>query len=165
MSLLRLLGSLRISKSAQRMATRHRTAVFRPILVMFEDRTVPSVTILNNAANGYSALSFNQSGGFVPPDTCGAAGPSSYVETVNQELAIYSPKGTGASAATDSLSHFFFMTGGLTRADSGSGLSDPVVAYDELIGKFILGDQDVNFNTHVSSFDLAVSKKIGRAHV
>src|SRR5207237_3200141 len=26
------------------------------------------------------------------------------------------------------------------------------------IGRFILGDQDVNFSTHVSSFDLAVSK-------
>src|SRR6476661_7591758 len=61
----------------------------------------------------YSGLSFSQSGGFVPPDTCGAAGPSNYVETVNQTIAIYSPKATGASAATSSFSTFWFTTGKL----------------------------------------------------
>src|SRR5439155_13568180 len=102
---------------------------------------------------------FNQSsGGYVPPDTCAAAGPSVDVETVNQTLAIFSPKSTGASAVTDSLGHFLFTTGGLTRADSGSGQSDPIVCYDEQIGRFIVGDQDVNFSTHVSAFDLAVSR-------
>src|SRR4051812_9157552 len=123
-------------------------------LERLEERTVFSVSILNN----YSALSFNQSGGYVPPDTCGAAGRSVYVETVNQALAIYSSKGTGTPAVTDSLSHFLFTTGGLARADSGSGLSDPIVAYDEKIGRFIVGDQDVNFTSHVSTFDIAVSK-------
>ncbi len=123
-----------------------------------EDRTVPAISILNNGGNGYAGLSFGQSGGYVPPDTCGAAGPSVYVETVNQALAIYNPKGTGASALRDTLAHFFFTTGGLARADSSSGLSDPIVAYDEQIGRFIVGDQDVNFNTHVSAFDIAVSK-------
>src|SRR5207253_3082723 len=93
-----------------------------------------------------------------PPDTCGAAGPSVYVETVNQSLAVYNPKGTGASATTDSFSHFLFTTGGLTRADGGSGLSDPIVTYDEQIGRFIVGDQDVNFSSHVSAFDIAVSR-------
>src|SRR5262249_8802013 len=43
-------------------------------------------------------------------------------------------------------------------ADSGSGLSDPIVTYDEQIGRFIVGDQDVNFNSHVSAFDIAVSR-------
>src|SRR5262249_42536690 len=57
-----------------------------------------------------------------------------------------------------SLSPFLFTTGGLTRADGGSGLSDPIVTYDEQIGRFIVGDQDVNFNTHVSTFDIAVSR-------
>jgi uncharacterized repeat protein (TIGR01451 family) len=135
-----------------------RVRKWRPAVEKFEDRTVPSVTILNNGGNGYAALSFNQSGGYVPPDTCAAAGPSVDVETVNQSLAIFSPKSTGSSATTDSLSHFFFTTGGLTRADSGSGLSDPIVCYDEQIGRFIVGDQDVNFSTHVSAFDLAVSR-------
>src|SRR5947209_1727284 len=123
-----------------------------------EDRTLLSVSIANNGGQGYLGLDFNQSGGYVPPDTCGAAGPSSYVETVNQTLAIYGSKATGAAKVSDSLSHFLFTVGGLTRADGGSGLSDPIVTYDELAGRFIVGDQDVNFSTHVSAFDLAVSK-------
>jgi uncharacterized repeat protein (TIGR01451 family) len=125
-----------------------------------EDRALPSVTIAstNNNGQGYSALDFNQSGGYVPPDTCGAAGPTNYVETVNQTLAIYNPKATGASAVTSSLSTFWFTTGALPHADSGSGLSDPIVTYSDQIGRYIVGDQDVDFNTHVSNFDLAVSK-------
>ncbi len=129
-------------------------------LERLEDRTVPSVSIAptNNNGQGYSALDFNQSGGYVPPDTNGAAGPSTYVETVNQTVAIYSPKATGASATTSSLGNFWYITGGLARADSGSGLSDPVVVYNDQIGRFIVGDQDVDFNTHRSTFDIAVSK-------
>jgi hypothetical protein len=63
-------------------------------LERLEDRTIPSVTIAatNNNGQGYAALSFNQSGGYTPPDTNGAAGPSNYVETVNQTVAIFSPK-------------------------------------------------------------------------
>ena len=76
-----------------------------------EDRTLLSVSILNHSGQGYPGLSFNQSGGYVPPDTNGAAGPSVYVESVNQSLAIYNPKATGASAVTDSLSHLLFTTG------------------------------------------------------
>ena len=136
-----------------------RPGKFRPIaLEPLEARTLMSVNVLNNAGHGYAGLSFNQSGGYVPPDTNGAAGPSAYVETVNQTVALYGSKSTGAGAATDSLGHFFFTTGGLSRADSGSGQSDPVIAYDEQIGRFVIGDQDVDFNTHVSAFDLAVSK-------
>jgi uncharacterized repeat protein (TIGR01451 family) len=123
-----------------------------------EDRTVPSITIGNNGGQGLVGLTFNQSGGFVPPDTNAAVGPSSIMETVNQEVAIYSPKSTGATTVSDSLGHFLFSVGGLTRANSGSGQSDPVITYDELAGRFIIGDQDVNFNNHVSAFDVAVSK-------
>src|SRR5438552_9949124 len=76
---------------------------YRLTVERLDERVLPSVSILNNGGNGYSGLSFNSSGGYVPPDTCGAAGPSVYVETVNQTLAVYSPKGTGTSATTDSL--------------------------------------------------------------
>jgi uncharacterized repeat protein (TIGR01451 family) len=143
-------------------ASRHRArrgGSTRPLsLEALEGRVVPAVSILDSGGSGFAGLSFNQSGGYVPPDTCGAAGPSAYVETVNQSVAVYPNKGTGAGAVTDSLAHFLFTTGGLTRADSGAGLSDPVVTYDEQIGRFVVGDQDVNFNTHVSAFDLAVSR-------
>jgi uncharacterized repeat protein (TIGR01451 family) len=117
-----------------------------------------TIAASNNNGNGYSALDFNHSGGFVPPDTNGAAGPTNYVETVNQTVAIYSPKSTGASSTSSSLSNFWFTVGGLGHADGGSGLSDPVVDYNDQIGRFIVADQDVDFNTHVSRFDIAVSK-------
>ena len=67
------------------------------VVEALENRIVLSVSILNNGASGYAALSFNQSGGYVPPDTYGAAGPSAYVETVNQSVALYSTKSTGAA--------------------------------------------------------------------
>jgi uncharacterized repeat protein (TIGR01451 family) len=123
-----------------------------------ETRTLPSVSILNNGGSGYSALHFSQTQGYVPPDTQGAAGPTNYVETVNQTLAIFSPKATGASSVSTTFSNFWFTTGALPHADAGSGLSDPVVTYDDAIGRFVVADQDVNFNTHVSRFDIAVSK-------
>src|SRR6266849_1770667 len=127
----------------------------RPELELLEDRALPSVTI----ASSYAGLDFNHSGGFVPPDTCGAAGPSSYVETVNQEIAIYSPKATGATQVVDSLNDFWFTVGALPHADSGSILSDPIVVYDDQAGRFIVGDQDVDFGSqHVSNFDIAVSQ-------
>jgi uncharacterized repeat protein (TIGR01451 family) len=132
----------------------------RPELELLENRTVLSVTIAatNNNGNGYTALDFNQSGGYTPPDTCGAAGPTSYVETVNQTVALYANKATSASATTSSLNQFWFGTGGLAHADGGSGLSDPIVTYDDQIQRFIVGDQDIDFNTHVSRFDFAVSR-------
>jgi hypothetical protein len=122
-------------------------------LEQLEDRTAPTVSLLSH----YNGLAFGDSGGFTPPDTCGAAGPTNYVETVNLTLRI-SNKNTGAAIATDSFSHFLFTTGGLPRTDSGSRLSDPIVVWDDQVQRFIVGVQDVNFSTHASRFDLAVSK-------
>src|SRR5262249_19842725 len=84
----------------------------------------------------------------------------SYVETVNQTVAIYSPKTTGTLLASDSLDDFWLVQGGLSRPSSGSVFSDPVVTYDDNpgVGRFIIGDQDVDFGTHVSAFNIAVSK-------
>jgi uncharacterized repeat protein (TIGR01451 family) len=145
------------SLTSQKRAGRRCAARLR--LERLEDRSLPSVTIAstNNGGAGYAGLHFSQTQGYTPPDTCGAAGPSTYVETVNQTLAIFNPKATGAASTTATFSTFWFATGGLPRADSGSGFSDPIVVYDDQIGRFIVGDQDVDFNTHVSRFDIAVS--------
>jgi uncharacterized repeat protein (TIGR01451 family) len=147
-----------MSASVRKWAKRFSRTACRPRLELLETRTLPSVSILNNGGSGYSALHFSQTQGYVPPDTNGAAGPTNYVETVNQTLAIFSPKATGASSVSTTFSNFWFTTGGLPHADGGSGLSDPVVTYDDAIGRFVVADQDVNFNTHVSRFDIAVSK-------
>jgi hypothetical protein len=84
-------------------------------------------------------------------------GPTNYVETVNQTMAIYIPKATGATVASDFSDHFWVGVGGLPRTDSGSEFSDPIVIYDDQIGRFIVGDQDVDFGTNKGNFDFAVS--------
>ncbi len=119
---------------------------------------VVGVNILNN--NGYVGLDFNQSTGFVPPDTNGAAGPSSFIETVNQALAIYN-KSTGALVASADFATFF----GSLPALAGGGFSDPVVVYDDNVpgqlatqGRFIVVDQMVDPNNGLSRLDFAVSK-------
>src|SRR3954469_3675817 len=146
------------SRRAARPARASRSC--RPRIEGLERRTVLSVTIAptNINGNGYAGLHFGQSGGYTPPDTNGAPGPCHYVKTVNQEIALVTSKSNGSPNTITSLSTFWFTTGDLPRADSGSGLSDPVVAYNDQIGRFIVGDQDVDSNTHVSRFDLAVSK-------
>jgi uncharacterized repeat protein (TIGR01451 family) len=119
-----------------------------------ERRVLLSVTV----SDQYAGISFSQTQGYVPPDTNGAVGPSAYVETVNQTVRLFPNKTAGGTSVSSTLSNFYFTVGGLAHADGGSGLSDPTVVYDEQIGRFIVGDQDVNFSTHVSRFDIAVSK-------
>src|SRR5262249_37291397 len=112
----------------------------RLFLEPLEDRALPSVSVVNNGGPGDAPPPVIQTQGYVPPDTNGAAGPTNYVETVNQTLAIYNPKATGASSTIANLGTFWFTTGGLPHADGGSGLSDPVVTYNDQIGRFIVGD-------------------------
>src|SRR5579871_2555701 len=124
-------------------------------LMRLEDRIAPAATNVN-VDSSFAGIPYSQSGGWVPPDTCGAAGTSQYVETVNQEIELFN-RSTGASLAEVSLGTFLFTTGGLSRADGGSGESDPIVTWDSQIDRFIVGQQDVNFSSHVSAFDIAVS--------
>jgi hypothetical protein len=129
----------------------------RPHLELLECRLAPTISIINN----FDALVTDRHA--EPPDTVGAAGPNSYIETVNSSagasngVAIYN-KATGAVIAQDNLQHFFYTTGGITPTDSSSGLSDVTMCYDEPIGRFIVGDLDVDQSTPASSFDFAVSR-------
>jgi hypothetical protein len=118
-----------------------------------EERNLFAVAIVNNGGNGYAGLNISQGGGFTPPDTQGAAGPTEYIETVNSAVAIYNPKATGASAVTDGLNHFFATTGGL----SVQGLSDATGIYVDTIGRFIVADMDLG-SSNFSALDIAVSK-------
>jgi acrosin len=126
----------------------------RLALDSLEDRTTPAALVMNH----YNALALAGTSGFVPPDTCGAAGTNRYVETVNQDVLLSNTLGT--KLAQDSLSHFLYATGGLTPADGASFLSDPIVTWNDQYQRFIIGDQDVDFGSigDVSKFHLAVSK-------
>jgi hypothetical protein len=125
---------------------------------ILEDRTLLSVAVAHN----YAALNFTQSGGFVPPDSNGAAGPSSFVESVNQTVAIFSSKTSATPALITPLDTFYFTNGGLPHVSinplDNIFRSDPIVTYDNLIGRFIVGDQEVDDTSHLSNFLVAVSK-------
>jgi hypothetical protein len=75
---------------------------------MLEDRTLPSVNLISSytGMNQLSASGPNTAMGlvtiYVPPDSTGAAGPTSYLETANQGITINTPKATGTIPVTDS---------------------------------------------------------------
>src|SRR5205823_2197852 len=118
-----------------------------------------NIAATNNNSQGYTGLVFGDTQGYVPPDTSGAVGPSAYVESANQTLALFPDKNTGAGRLIDNFDDFLYTVGGLTPTSGGSFLSDPIVTYDEHIQRFIVGDQDVDFSgTNLSNFDIAVSK-------
>ncbi|HSZ57121.1 MAG TPA: PKD domain-containing protein, partial [Tepidisphaeraceae bacterium] len=133
-----------------------------------EQRTLLSVSIINGGGSGYVGDAFPGDGGD-PPDTCGAAGPSSYIESTNAFISIFTPKASGTSVVTQGPGSFFFSPsiGNETQIDApGSGgakdpgsaeISDVTVQYDNLIGRFILGDIDVDQTTNVSQYVFAVS--------
>ena len=74
-----------------------------------------------------------------PPDPNGAIGPSSYVEIVNQKMAIYSRTGT------------LIQSGNLTNFGSGS-LSDPMVLWDPDTQRFYFNVWNTNNATMVIGF-------------
>jgi hypothetical protein len=112
---------------------------------------------LINSYDGLAAAS-EPGGPQAPPDTQGAAGPDSFVEVVNQAIAIYPNRSTSAGAVSDSLADFFSSNNSsLYPAPSGNkGLIDPDITWDEQIQRFIVGDDNPN-NGSGSSFELAVS--------
>jgi hypothetical protein len=115
-------------------------------LQRLESRTVPSV----NLGSNFIGLNFTDSGtGAEPPDTIGAAGLNHYVEAVNDVMRIYSK--SGGVVSTEQLSTFFGNgLGGVLL------LTDPVVTYDEVSQKFVIGILDFDRTSH-SRFDFAVS--------
>jgi hypothetical protein len=147
----------RKGRQAQERAVQKRLQLrrfFRPRLESLEDRIAPTVNLISH----YPGLDFNQSGGFTPPDSNGAAGPTNEVETVNQTVAIYNPKSSGSSAITAPLSTFFFTNGGLSPVASGSSQTDPFTIYDPLVQRFIVGDLDFKSSADKNQLLLAVSK-------
>jgi hypothetical protein len=125
---------------------------FRPRLERLETRLAPTVNVLNN----FGGQSSNQ-----PPDTDGGAGPNSYIETVNQSVAIYD-KGTGNTIVSASTTTLFtnLFGGGLVN---GYYLGDTSSCYDAAIGRFIVAELQTSVDsfgrpTAPSALDLCVSR-------
>jgi hypothetical protein len=104
-------------------------------LIRLEDRVTPSVSVLSS----FQGMNYGNAPGSVPPDTIAAVGPSEVIETVNTDIAIYNKSGTPILNPT-SLSTFFQSVGPIHT------LSDSVVAYDELNGKFFVGVLNLSTN-------------------
>jgi hypothetical protein len=132
---------------------------FKPRVEVLEDRAAPAIAILNGGGLGYAG----DPNGNDPPDTCGAAGPSSYIEATNINLRIYTPKATGATVVSHSINDFFYnpAIGNETKIDAGScGTCDSTIIFDNLMGgdgRFIVGEIDVDQVTNVSQYIFAVS--------
>lgn len=106
-----------------------------------------------NPVNGFVGIKGGQSGGFIPPDSDGAVGPNSFIAAANLAIGAFD-KVTGnpiAGGAVESLGTFFAPLGGVLS------LSDPVVVYNEITGKFFV--ESLDFNTsNQTRLDVAISK-------
>jgi hypothetical protein len=120
----------------------------RPRVERLECRCLPSVNLLS----GFKGIDYVDTKSGEPPDTIIAAGPAHVVEAVNTSLTVYD-KGTGALLFQQKFNQFFAPAGvGLTAF-----LSDPLVTYDDLAGRFVVSILEVGFSQQTSFLNLAVS--------
>jgi hypothetical protein len=139
------LGSRKPRSSAR--AARRRVI---PGVERFEDRTLLSLSIGTN----FSAAGIGVSGGFIPPDTQGAAGPTQLVEPLNDSFSIFSK--TGALISQTTLDTFFNTALAAGGGGSVTGFAfDPRIIYDPQSQRFfVIGDDN---GGAANSFLIAVS--------
>jgi Bacterial Ig-like domain (group 2)/PKD domain len=126
----------RRSSSSQACRRNTKRPSVRLELIRLEDRVTPSVSVLSS----FQGMNYGNAPGSVPPDTIAAVGPSEVIETVNTSIAIYNKIGGTPILNPTSLSTFFQSVGPIHT------LSDSVVAYDELNGKFFVGVLNLSTN-------------------
>jgi hypothetical protein len=102
-------------------------------------------------SEGFAGMDFNDTIGFVPPDTHAATSATHIVETVNTNIAIYNRTTGTVVLGPTALSTFF------SSVNSSVNLTDPIVAYDELLQRFFIGVIDFGANETVSHLLYAVS--------
>src|ERR1041385_8514768 len=102
-------------------------------------------------SEGFAGMNFNDTLGFVPPDTHAATSATHIVETVNTNIAIYNRTTGTVVLGPTALSTFF------SSVNSSVNLTDPIVAYDELLQRFFIGVIDFGANETVSHLLYAVS--------
>ena len=121
-----------------------------PAVEQFEDRTLLSLSIGTN----FTGAGIGQSGGFIPPDTQGAAGPTQLVETINNSFSVFSK--TGALISQTSLDSFFNTALAAGGGGTVTNFSyDPRIIYDEQSQRFfVAGDDNPDL---ANSFIIAVS--------
>src|ERR1051325_2416483 len=98
-------------------------------------------------SEGFAGMNFNDTLGFVPPDTHAATGPSHILETVNTTFSIYNRTTKVRVSGPNDLASFFGLA-------SNHFLTDPVVAYDEIDNRFYIGVLDLGTNDPSASVNL-----------
>ncbi len=84
----------------------------------------------------WEGADIGESGGFIPPDPSGAAGPNHYVHAVNVRVKIFDKTGTLLLGPV-SLAAFL---------GSGNNDGDPIVMYDQLADRFFVSQFRVSDN-------------------
>jgi len=97
-----------------------------------------------------------QVGTIRPPDPDGAAGSNGIIQAINLRIAYYTKLGAIIWGPTN-FSTFFGSVG-----NTGNGLSDPKVLFDEAVGRFYIILQE-NYSTNQSYLNVAVSKSANPA--
>ena len=85
-------------------------------------------------------------GGFVPPDSMGAVGPTQFLVGVNGKIKVLSKTGTVGQLNTD-LNTFFSSVMTPPPAGGDTETTDPRVRYDTLSGKWFVTAIDVSFDS------------------
>src|SRR5262245_7347662 len=132
-----------------RPAHRHETRLGVEAL---EDRTVPSVTLLDD----FAGLNFHIDRPVPPPDTHLAVGPHHLVEVVNNDIAFFN-KSNSNPVETAFLTDFFAPLGPFSETFSTVDAFDPQVSYDEIAERFIVTALSRVDSVETSHLLLAVS--------
>jgi hypothetical protein len=107
---------------------------------------------LLSVSSGFSGIDVTQSSTNVdPPDPVGAAGPNSFVQAVNEAVALFD-KTTGTPLPGTAIKSFadFFGQAGTGLDTTGVFFTDPVVVYNDVTDVFGIGVLD--FHTNQSGF-------------
>jgi hypothetical protein len=118
-----------------------------PHLELLEDRSLPSVTLMQN----FPDINFQDSGGFTPPDTMMAVGPQAVVGAVNTAITLKSKTGA-VLAAPEQFSTFF-----ASIFQAGDTFSDPYLLYDDQAQRFYVAVLEIPANEQQTVIDFAVS--------
>jgi hypothetical protein len=105
----------------------------------------PKLAVGTSFTGGTLAEEENGAGGFVPPDTMGAVGPSQFLVTVNGLVKVFSKTGTVGSLNTN-LTSFFSSVLTAPPVGGETDTTDPHVRYDKLSGRWIVTSIDLTFD-------------------
>lgn len=99
-------------------------------------QTEPPFRASSNVLLDFEGADINESGGFVPPDPSGAAGPNHYVHAINVRVKIFDKTGT-LLVGPVAIGAFL---------GSGNNDGDPIIMYDQLADRWFVSQFRVSDN-------------------